>query len=158
LDRRRNSVKNPLAIEILRDRTLSQTRSDIQKFSTTNQDWQLRFSNDQRDVMRIRGNKLIALMFQYCLRETNGEVFLQEGERIAKEYGLFSITNGLTLDECIRTFLFFRRTMLGSIHETGSLQGKTDFESQRLFQKMNIFLDEIMVGMVHEYSLLKSNQ
>jgi excisionase family DNA binding protein len=152
LERHRSTVQNPNAIEILKDRTLFHTRQDIQSHALAGKSWYLQLSDEQRQSMRTTGNRLIALMFQYCARETEGDVFLQEGERIAKEYGRFSYSSGLTLDECIRTFLFFRRSMLNSVHETGSLQGLADMDSQRLFRRMNHFLDEVMVGMVVEYN------
>lgn len=152
LERHRGTVQNPNAIEIIKDRTLSLARQDIQSHVLAGKSWYLQLSDEQRQSMRTTGNRLIALMFQYCARETEGDIFLHEGERIAKEYGRFSYSSRLSLDECIRTFLFFRRSMLNSVHETGSLQGLADIDSQRLFRRMNHFLDEIMVGMVVEYS------
>lgn len=155
LERHRNTVQNPNAIEILKDRTLSHTRHDIQGHALAGKPWYRQLSEEERQSMRVIGNRLIALLFQYCSRETEGDVFLQEGRRIGKEYGQFSFFSGLTLAECIRTFLFFRSSMLSSLHETGSLQGMTDIDSQRLFRRMNFFLDEIMVEMVLEYNQAK---
>ncbi|TLN20906.1 helix-turn-helix domain-containing protein [bacterium] len=152
LERRSTPVQNPKAIEVLKDKTLVQARTDIQNYKQTKPGWYANISDEQRKLMRATGNKLIALMFQYCSRENEGEIFLEEGKRIGKVYGRFSASVGLTLEECIRTFLFFSQSMLGSMHETGALQGMADNNSQRLFQRMNYFLDEVMVGMVLEFS------
>jgi hypothetical protein len=105
----------------------------------------------KRQNMRMIGHRLIALMFQYCSRETNGEAFLREGELIAAEYGKFCKDIGLNLSECIQAFLFFRQPLLNSMHETGKLTGITDQEGHRLFQRMNYFLDRVLIEMVKEY-------
>lgn len=157
LERRRAPTQNLKAIEVLKDRTLVQTRSEIQNYKQLRPAWYANISEEQRKLMRATGNKLIALMFQYCSRESEGEIFLEEGKRIGKLYGRFSASMGLTLEDCIRTFLFFSQSMLGSMHETGALQGMADYNSQRLFQRMNFFLDEVMVDMVLEFSQAESS-
>jgi len=58
----------------------------------------------------------------------------------------------LKTPECIQTFLLFRQPMLNSMHETGSLQSSNDAVNQRIFEKMNHFLDEVLVTMVDEYN------
>lgn len=152
LEQHRTVVQNPDAIETLKNKTLLQARHDIQNQCFSHKDWFLQLDEEKRLSMRQTGNKLIALMFQYCSRETGNEIFLQEGGRIAKEYGRFGFETGMTLEECIRTFNFFCRSMLNSTHESASLQGAADMNSQRLFQRLNYFLDEIMVHMVIEYN------
>jgi hypothetical protein len=78
-------------------------------------------------------------------------VFLDEGRRITREYGEICYMTGLTINECIQTFLMFRRPMMNAIYETSHLQDMDDQESQRVFEKLNLFLDEILVIIVQAY-------
>ena len=152
LERHRSRVSNPLALHQFTSKLVSKTREELRTSDIPDQAWYLQLSEAHRLQMRNSGNRLIALLFQYCARDANGDVFLKEGDRIAHEYGRFCFSVGMTLAECTRTFLFFRRSMLNSIHETGTLQGMADVDSHQLFQRMVYFLDEITVGMVSEYS------
>ncbi len=152
LERQRSQVSNPLALQQIKSKLATITREELRTSEIVNQAWYLQLNEADRLQMRISGNRLIALLFQYCTHDANGDVFLKEGDRISHEYGRFCYSVGMTLAECTRTFLFFRRSMLNSIHETGTLQGMADVDSRQLFQRMIYFLDEITVGMVSEYS------
>jgi excisionase family DNA binding protein len=136
--------------EEIQSKAILQTRQYLQN-EVTRQQWFLHLDETKRQNMRIVGHRLIALMFQYCSRDTNGEAFLKEGELIAAEYGQFCKSIGLSLSECIQAFLFFRQPLLNSMHETGTLTGISDQEGHRLFQRLNYFLDRVLIGMVKEY-------
>jgi excisionase family DNA binding protein len=139
------------AIQAIGSTLVTRTREEFLTSDIVEQTWYLQMSEGQRLSLRKSGNRLVALLFQYCARNVNGEVFLEEGIVIAREYGRFCYSVGMTLEECVRTFLFFRRSMLYAIHETGTLQTIGDMSTHHIFERMVYFLDEFIVNMVAEY-------
>ncbi|MEW6179060.1 MAG: helix-turn-helix domain-containing protein [Chloroflexota bacterium] len=151
LARYRQIVALPVELEEIKNEAITKTRQNLQSEIITHQKWYLQMNDAMRQNLRATGQRLIALLFQFCGRESNGEAFLREGEIIAAEYGQVCKSMGLSLSECIQTFLFFRQSMLNSIHETGTIHGIPDIESQRLFERVNFFLDRVLIEMAKQY-------
>lgn len=151
LEQHRNAAKEQLALVKLQDEALLRTRASLQSPGIAQLGWYSQLSDEQRAQMRGSGSRLVVLMLQFCAREANGEVFLEEARRITRDYGDFCYDGGLSLTECIQAFLLFRRPMLHAFYETGSLKGSSDAADLPLFERMTTFLDEIMVAMAHRY-------
>jgi excisionase family DNA binding protein len=151
LQSRRNIGHPNAAILHIKDEAIAMTRDNLQALQLPQQNWYIQLSDEQRAHMRGTGNRLVALMLQFSTRSQDGGVFLEEARRITKEYGEVCYVTGLTIIECIQTFLMFRRPMLNAIHQTSLLEGMGDRDSQRLFERLNLFLDEILVTIVDSY-------
>ncbi|PKO04941.1 MAG: hypothetical protein CVU41_14365 [Chloroflexi bacterium HGW-Chloroflexi-3] len=156
LNQYKHSTKMNLQIATLQEAAILRTRETMQKVKIPEQGWYNKLSIEQRSGMRGAGNRLVALMLQYSAREQNNEVFIEQAKHISKQYGEICHSLELTITECIQTFLLFRQPMLNSIHETGSLQSTNDAINQQIFERMNHFLDEVLVTMVDEYNKLIS--
>lgn len=142
----------PHALVQLQDEAINKTRHDLNESGLVHQTWYLRISDEQRMYMRGAGGNLVALMFQYCARDTHDEVYLEKARRITEEYGRICYSTGLTAAECVQVFLLFRRPMLNAVHDTGLLHGSGDADGKRLYGKMTHFLDEVLVAMVAEFN------
>jgi excisionase family DNA binding protein len=151
LQSRQNRQHASTALLYIKEEAIMRTRQDMQAQHLPQQGWYLQLTGEQREHMRATGSRLVALMLQFGARSGDAEIFLEEGRRITHEYGEICYRTGLTVAECIQTFLMFRRPMMNAIYETSHLQDMGDQESQRLFEKLNIFLDEILVTIVQAY-------
>jgi hypothetical protein len=100
---------------------------------------------------RQTGNRFTALLMQYASREVNGDTFLEEAKRIAVEYGNICYRAGLTITQTLRAFMFFQRSILDAVHETGFLGEIGDSESQQLYQRTSVFFDEVLLVLVNQY-------
>lgn len=145
-------TKESMELATLQEAAILKTRETMQNIKISERGWYNKLTAEQRTGMRGTGNRLVALMLQYSAREDNNEVFLYQAKQISKQYGEICHSLGLSITECVQTFLLFRQPMLNSIHETGSLQSSNDSVNQRIFEKMNHFLDEVLVTMVDEYN------
>ncbi len=152
IERHHHQVPNQRALEEIKNQVVIDTRAGLSSQKITDQGWYLQLNEDHRMQMRNSGNHLIALLVQYCTRDSNNEILLQEGGRIAQEYGQFCYCAGMTLAECTRIFLFFRRSMLNTIHTAGTQRALRDVDSHHLFERMGFFLDEFLVGMVEGFN------
>lgn len=101
--------------------------------------------------MRGTGQRLMALLIQYNSRCEGGDVFLDEGCRITREYSLVCREAGLSVEDTAQVFLFFRRSILDAIHETGYLGGPDDQEGARLYARSNDFLDQLLLDLIGSY-------
>ena len=60
----------------------------------------------ERMNMRTGGQQLIAVLMQYAIRRQGGEPFLEEGQRLAAEYGQVCHAAGLSLAIALLTVSF----------------------------------------------------
>jgi excisionase family DNA binding protein len=113
--------------------------------------WYERLAESDRAAMRSGGQRLMAVLMQYASRANGGEPFLQEGERLARRYGVVCRQSGLSLVETVRAFLMVRRSIKDSVYEAGALAGSPDPETWRLYDRMNAFLDVMLLETVEAY-------
>ncbi len=70
----------------------------------------------------------------------------------------------MTLTDTVSTFLFFARSILETIHNTGSLAGAEDPEGMRLYRRATDFMDTLLLATIDSYqayhtqSLLESHR
>jgi excisionase family DNA binding protein len=115
------------------------------------QPWYGRLDDGQRAAMRSEGQQLMAVLMQYVTRSDGGEVFLAEGRRLAQRYGEACQRTGLSLVETVGTFVHVRRNMMDSVYSAGALTGAPDNEAWRLYDRLNTFLDNMLVAMLESY-------
>jgi len=133
-------------------RLLDRTRHGLRSLNPTTEIWMAQIQPEQRVKMRQTGSRLTALLMQYATRSTNGEIFLDEARRISMEYGQICIQAKMPLSQAIRAYLFFQRTILDSLDETGALVGMDDEEGHSLFQRTSLFFEELLLAIVDQYS------
>ncbi len=113
--------------------------------------WYPRLDDAQRAAMRVEGQGLMAVLLQYSTRINGGEVFLEEGRRVASRYGIACQRVGLTLGETIQTFINVRRSIMDSVYQAGALAGAPDADAWRLYDRMNTFLDNMLLAMLESF-------
>jgi excisionase family DNA binding protein len=136
---------------------LEAARQQLHAHSGPSDDWQVRFGEEQRTRFRYSGQKLLGLLIQFGSRTDPGEAFLEEGRRLAAEYGEACCRAGMSVTETVRTFLFFGHSMLNAVQQAGTLQGGHDAEGLRLYQRMSDFLDSILLAVIESYCQPPSN-
>lgn len=113
--------------------------------------WYGKFDESQRVSLRDEGRQMMAVLMQYATRTNGGEVFMQEGRRMAVDYGLMCRKAGLSLVETAKAFVRVRRSIMDSVYEAGSLAGSPDPETWRLYDRMNTFLDSMLLATLEAF-------
>jgi excisionase family DNA binding protein len=134
----------------MQQRAIDHTRKSILSINRA-ENWMSRLSEDQRVQLKGTGHQLMVLLLQYNSRSDGGEVFLEEGKRIAREYSLICASVGMSLQETVSIFLFFRRSILDSIHETDHLEEIIDQDSLRLFHRTTDFMDGLLLDLIGNF-------
>lgn len=119
--------------------------------SLAQEPWYGRLDDSQRAAFRTQGQGLMAVLMQYATRTNGGEVFLEEGRRMATRYGEACARAGLSLMETLETFIHVRRGFMDPIYEAGTLAGAPDADTWRLYDRMNTFLDAMLVAMLEAF-------
>ena len=132
-------------------RALDHARQSAREMKTHG-GWMTRLDEEQRTVLRGTGRRLMALLLQYNGRTEGGDVFLEEGRRIARLYSLICSQVGLNLQETVGVFLHFRRSVLESVLETRMLERSEDQEEgSRLYNRTTDFLDGMLLDLIGSY-------
>lgn len=113
--------------------------------------WYGKFDEGQRVSLRDEGRQMMGVLMQYATRTNGGEVFLHEGRRMAADYGQMCRSAGLSLVETAKAFVRVRRSVMDSVYEAGSLAGAPDLETWRLYDRMNTFLDSMLLATLEAF-------
>lgn len=135
------------AIQPLQERAIVHTRENLRNMPAA-ENWIERIDQSQRSSMKGTGHLLMALLLQYNSRNDGGDAYLDEGRRIMREYSQICTEAGLSLQETVRIFLFFRSSILDAVYETGSLVGGGDLEGRRIFHRSTDFLDTLILELI----------
>lgn len=151
LEKNRQQSQALATTEQLEDRALFKTRQSLQAVHSTGASWMQRIDPEKRMLMRGTGHRIMALLMQFNSRSSNAQLFLDEGNRIAAEYGQICQQAGLTVSESLQAFMTFRSSILDSIHETSDFVNIIDSEGQNLYHRSSQFLDAFLIAMVDAF-------
>jgi excisionase family DNA binding protein len=123
----------------------------VSHLGVSDEAWYHKIGEEDRAAMRRRGQQLMAILMQYATRSNGGEAFLLQGRRLAVYYGESCRQSGLSLVETMQAFLRVRHSIFDSVYEAGSLAGLPDADTWRLYDRMNEFLDAMLLSTVEAY-------
>ncbi len=132
--------------------TLALTRQRSGELLTRPGSWYDRFSEEQRLLFRYSGQRLLGLLVQFISRNNSGATFLEEGKKIARDYGRICRRANLSVSQTAEAFLFFRRSILESIHSTAGLSGPNDQDGYRVLLRTTDFFDALLVATIESHS------
>jgi excisionase family DNA binding protein len=136
---------------ILENRIIDHTRHDIRGLNPQTETWMSLLSPEQKLRLRQTGHRLNALLLQFSTPTANGEPFLEEGKRIASEYGSVCFEARVSFVQTIRAFQFFQRSILDAVHETSFLGDNSDLANLELYRRASYFFDETLLAAVSQY-------
>jgi len=135
--------------------TLALTRQRSNELSTRPGNWYDRLNEEQRLLFRYSGQRLLGLLIQFISRYDAGETFLEEGKKIARDYGRICFRAKMSVSQTAEAFLFFRRSILESVHATAGLSGPNDQDGYRVLLRTTDFFDALLVATIESYSALE---
>lgn len=134
------------------------TTQPVPHVGVAGEPWAGKFDASQRSALRSEGRQMMAVLMQYATRGNGGEVFLEEGRRMAGDYGQVCRLAGLSLVETAQAFVRVRRSIMDSVYEAGALAGTPDAETWRLYDRMNHFLDSMLLATLEAYDTIANRE
>jgi len=135
------------------DQALAQIREQIGNHPIRQSAWYSQLSDEQRSVHRELGQRLLGLLLQFVSRSENAHEFLEEAQELARQYGVEAARAHLGAGELARAFLFFRRAIIHATYTSSGGRSQTDAEGVRLLERINAFMDELLIAALSEYDM-----
>ena len=136
---------------LMENQALNKTRAGIQGLNHDHSSWMHHISPEDRLRMRNTGNRIMVLLMQYNAQGSNAEVYLEEGKRIAAEYGMICYQAGLSVADTIQAFMLFRTSILEAVYETSGLDTISNQEGNTLYHRTSGFLDQFLMGVINTF-------
>lgn len=133
------------------DQTLQRIREEMGNEPIRQAKWYLQLTKRQRARQRELGQRLLGLLLQFVSRQENAHQFLDEAQALARQYGSELARAGLASGDVARGFLFFRRTVVNATYPPDSTRAQVDAEGVRLLQRINEFMDELLIATLGAY-------
>jgi excisionase family DNA binding protein len=133
-------------------RTLDLARQRTSDLTAHQAGWLNHLNDEQKLLFRYSGQRLLGLMVQFISRSDAAEAFLEEGRRVAGDYGWICYKAGLTITQTAEAFLYFRRSILESVQATTGLGGPNDADGHRIFLRTIDFFDSLLVATIDSYT------
>lgn len=124
----------------------------LQAHGERHQNMLAQFGEEQRNLFRYSGQRLLGLLIQYGSRVDSGEMFLEQAIKMAADYGAVCRQAGLTVSDTVKTFLFFGHSMMDAVQRAGATSASYDEQSSQLYTRMNDFMDAILLATVEAYA------
>jgi excisionase family DNA binding protein len=131
--------------------TLDMARQSTRDLDAGQSAWIGRLSDEQRMLFRYGGQRLLGLMLQFISRTGSAATYLAEGRRVAADYGQICAGAGLSAAQTAEAFLYFRRSILESMHST-RLAGPHDPDGDRIFLRTVDFFDALLVATIESHA------
>jgi excisionase family DNA binding protein len=135
------------------EQTLARIREELR--THPHSDWlksaPAHFDERERARQREFGQRLLACVVHYVEEPHARDCLLDEGRRVAREYGHVLLASGISAGNAARATIHFRQLILKAVLEVhlGSRVG--DEEDARLFQRVSAFIDEILLAILEAY-------
>jgi excisionase family DNA binding protein len=132
--------------------TLDLARQRTGNLTALQAGWLHNLNDEQKLLFRYSGQRLLGLMVQFISRSDGAEAFLEEGRKVAGDYGWICYKAGLSITQTAEAFLYFRRSMVESVQATTGLGGPNDVDGPRIFLRTIDFFDSLLVATIESYA------
>ncbi|MDA0682836.1 MAG: excisionase family DNA-binding protein [Bacteroidetes bacterium] len=138
--------------ESFRENALSYTRADLGDHTAS---WNAGLEEQDREEKRMLGRRLMGLLIQYVgAEETENEEVLEEARIVARVYAKNVVRNGIPLQDALKAVNFFRDHILESAVVLPDVSRRRPEANQRMFRKLNAFLNEMQLVIANCYEIL----
>ena len=131
-------------------------RAQLSRHPAQQQQWLGHLTEIQRMKLRCSGQMLLGLLMQYNSRGEAGQIFLEEAERIAREYGVICSQSGMAITDTVKAFLFFRQSVFDMIIGASPVGGPEDEAGRKLVEQTNRFMDALLLATIDSYTQCNS--
>jgi excisionase family DNA binding protein len=129
----------------------TEVMQNIRHTGIREQSWIREIDPDHRGMMGNLGKSMVGVFMQYMGRPDKGDQFLEEGKKLAAEYGQVCCETGLNIDQTIQAFVMIRHAIVDTLCEAGMVIEDSGRETWNLYQRVNRFFDLILLILVKSF-------
>ncbi len=147
-----SSSATPSEAQLMIQSALGNARLQIGGGQLDGLPWYDRLDEHARQTHRALGRSLLELLTRYLAESDNKTTVLHAVQRLGAEYARQSILQGLTLEETVEAFLFFRDLLIDTVIQLAEILGlhtPSDWGSR--LREVNHMTDELLLALIQEY-------
>ena len=141
----------PLEVQVILQNALGQTRIEVGGGTLIHQDWYTAMSEEARVLMREHGRRVLESIRGY-LAAGAPDARLSEAIRIGKEYATILDSDGLTLPQAVRGFLYFSDFVINAVLTWTELAlPRSASEWANLLRQVNTYINAMLLSIIEFY-------
>ncbi|HEX3721815.1 MAG TPA: helix-turn-helix domain-containing protein [Nitrolancea sp.] len=137
--------------QVLTDLSFSAYESDFLR-QVRSRDWYRAYNTVQLEELRSLGRKLVDLAIRSISERADHRQIVEEGQAIGRRYGSMSADVGLSADDAVEAFLFFRYPVIQAMTRFIEEENIPAKRSGRIHMEVSQFLDQVLVATVSAHT------
>ncbi len=137
--------------QVLADLSLSGYESDFIR-EVRSRAWYRAYGPGQLEELRVLGRKLVDLAIRSIGGRSDRRQIIEEGQAIGRRYGTMSAEAGLSADDAVEAFLFFRYPVIQAMTRFIEEESVPAKRSGRIYVEVSQFLDQVLVATVSAHT------
>lgn len=139
----------PLEVQVIIQNALGQTR--MQVGALNNEAWYMAMSEVTREELRTQGRRVLEALRQY-MAQGAPDTRLSEAIALGIEYAQQLSSDGLTLPQAVRGFLYFSDFVINSILTWSEITPpRSASEWANLLRQVNTFIHAMLLSIIEYY-------
>lgn len=124
---------------------------EIRQLGLREEPWYAQISPEHQQLMAQSGRRLIGSLMQYASRDENRDLYLQQGKKLAENYGFLCKESGLSEIQTLKAFMNIRHSIVDSLCEAGMVVQDSGEDTWRIYRRVNFFLDTVMLTILESF-------
>jgi excisionase family DNA binding protein len=142
--------------EWMMNEVIRHVRLQISEGRLESEGWYQKLDEEARAQYRLGARSLFHGLMSYA--STDGEEAASEAFAIGYEYASRAHRYSLSYVDAVRAFLFFRHSLVESVIQVYGDARVPSIQSADMFNKMNLFTDEILISLLQTYHNLNAGR
>lgn len=141
----------PLEVQVIIQNALGQTRQDVGGGTLTHEAWYAAMRETTRDALRAQGRRVLEALRGYIAAGAP-DTRLAEAITLGKTYAQMLESDGLTLPQAVRGFLYFSDFVINAIltwTEIATPRSPSDWA--QLLRQVNAFINAMLLSIIEYY-------
>lgn len=130
---------------------ISRIRRQLHQRPAREAPWYATVNEESRERLRPLGRRLATLTADYLGRRTRRTGLLDDARSLGFEYGRELASSGLSLQQAVAAFVFFRRNLDGATKQASQRHGLDAAEALNACEQVIDLADQVLVGLIEAY-------
>ena len=140
----------------LKDIALTRIRRRLNRGRTVPGQWHRLMPEEQRLKLRFLGRRLLDLVSDYLTRPRRRSELLEEAKAIGEDYGAQAADYGMSLDDALEAFLFFRNSLDSISTDITQGQDLNPRQALEIWRQLNTFMDQVLLATIRAYQTVST--
>lgn len=137
--------------QVLTDLSISAYESDYVQTARSKR-WYRAYDPQQLEELRLLGRRLVDLAVRSISGRADRAHLIDEAHLIGERYGRLSVNAGLSANEAVEAFLFFRYPVIQAVTRFIESEEVAARRAGRIFSEISQFLDDVLIATMAAYT------